>query len=331
LLACPTTAATCRIVDVEAPCRLHFGLLAFGQREGRQYGGVGVMIDKPAIRLQVREARRFETAGPLADRAKQFARNWTQFVGLGAEPACRIDVRSAAAQHSGLGVGTQLGLSVAAGLNAWHGLPQPSPAELAISAGRGLRSAVGTFGFALGGLIVERGKLPGELIAPLDFHSPLPPQWRFVLIQPRSGPGLSGAAEKQAFEHLPSVPEEVTADLVREVRQCLLPAAVHADFEAFSASVYRYGRLAGLCFAPIQGGPYNGPLLTQLVERLRSWGITGVGQSSWGPTLFALLPDENRAQALMDRLSESMPAGSVTVSVAAASLGGATVECRFCS
>ena len=98
------------------------------------------------------------------------------------------------------------------------------------------------------------------------------------------------------------MPVEVTAELVAEVRQRLLPAAAAGDFAAFSESVYRYGRLAGLCFASVQGGPYNGPRLTALVDLVRSQGVRGVGQSSWGPTLFAILPDESQARDFVARM-----------------------------
>jgi beta-RFAP synthase len=314
-----------RIVAVTAPCRLHFGLLAFGRDSGRQYGGVGVMIDKPAIRVRISPSERLSTSGPAAHRAEHFARAWNRSSGLSGQPCCRIEITSAAAQHSGLGVGTQLGLSVAAGLNAWHGRAQPSPAELAISVGRGLRSAVGTYGFAEGGLIVDRGKLPGESIAPLDCRLPLPENWRFVLIQPRTGGGLSGTAEHRAFSQLPAVPEDVSAELREEIRAQMVPAVVEEDFERFSESVYRYGRLAGLCFAAVQGGPYNGPHLAELVDHVRSLGVAGVGQSSWGPTLFAIVENESQAASLIDRLRAGSLAGSAELSVSAANNCGARI------
>jgi beta-RFAP synthase len=202
-----------------------------------------------------------------------------------------------------LGVGTQLALSVAAALTAWFDRPPLPPAELAQSVGRGRRSAIGTYGFATGGLIVERGRLPGEPISPLECRVPVPDAWRFVLIQPRTDAGLSGAAEQTAFDQLPPVPDEVTAELQDELYLRMLPAVKAADFTQFSDSVYRYGRLAGLCFAPVQGGPYNGPQLSRIVDLVRDLGVSGVGQSSWGPTLFALLPGEEQAQEFKARLT----------------------------
>jgi predicted sugar kinase len=204
----------------------------------------------------------------------------------------------------------------------------PSPAELAISVGRGLRSAVGTYGFAEGGLIVERGKLPGERIAPLDVRLALPDHWRFALIHPRDGRGLWGEVEQRAFDHLPAVPGEVTDELTGEVRQRMLAAVASGQFELFSESVYRYGRIAGMCFAEIQGGPYNGPRLTELVEQVRSMGVTGVGQSSWGPTLFAILPDQTAAEDLVASFAKRIPDEDIELSITRASSQGATIARR---
>lgn len=315
-----------RVVHVTAPSRLHFGLFSFGQPVGRQNGGVGVMVDRPAVRLRICASEELETSGALAERAMTFANRWADFCGTSGELPCRIEVLSAAPQHVGLGVGTQLGLSVAAGLNAFLRSSTSSPAELAMSVGRGLRSAVGTYGFARGGLIVDRGKLAGERIAPLDLSLPLPHQWRFVLIRPRAGSGLWGTDEQDAFDRLPPVPREVTAELTEEVRQHMVPAAASGQFDLFSDSVHRFGRVAGTCFAKVQGGPYNGRWLSELVETIRSMGVAGVGQSSWGPTLFAVLPNEIEAMEFAKRMTERVPAEEIDVHIAAVNDQGASID-----
>ena len=293
-------------VTVTAPSRLHFGLLSFGG-QGRQFGGVGAMVDGVGVVLQVRAAERLTARGEYAARVEQFARRWQEFHRR-VELPCEMAVTDAPQEHTGLGVGTQLGLSVAAGLSAFFHLPPQTPVELAISVGRGQRSAVGTYGFALGGLIVERGKLPGEAISPLDCHLDLPAQWGAFLARPRGAAGLANIAEAQAFAELPRVPTAISDELIRIVREELVPVAAQADFAAFSAAVYRYGRLSGECFAPLQGGPYNGPEATAIVELFRAHGLVGVGQSSWGPTIFAFTESNEQAQRLAPALSAALRA-----------------------
>jgi beta-ribofuranosylaminobenzene 5'-phosphate synthase len=291
------------VLLLETPSRLHFGLLSFGRGDQRQFGGVGLMIRRPGLRLEASPADEFETAGLMAERTCEFARLWQAHYGNRDLPRCRLQVLDAPRQHTGLGVGTQLGLGVAVLLHACGGEPCPPPAQLALSVRRGLRSAIGAYGFCEGGMIVERGKLPHEVLSPLDARIHLPDTWRVVLIFPGAGTarlrdGLSGTSEYRAFATLPAVPPETTRAMTRELRQHLVPAAASGDFERFAESVYRYGRRAGECFAPVQEGAYHSPLVESLVRELRREGVRGVGQSSWGPTLFALQPDQRRAEAL---------------------------------
>lgn len=294
-------------VVVEAPSRLHFGLYGFGTGLPRQFGGVGAMIQSPRLRLDARKSNRFESTGHLADRTRAFAERWCRFFDRTELPSVRIDVLECPRAHSGLGVGTQLGLSVAAALNALHEIPSVTPLELAMSVGRGHRSAVGTYGFLSGGLIAERGKLPNEPVSPLDVRVEIPSDWRFVLITPRTATGISGEAEIEAFRRLPPVPSKTYERLIDIARNNLIPSAALQNFESFSAALDAYCFEAGMCFAEVQGGPYNGEVLTEIVRQVRSLGIAAVGQSSWGPTLFAILPTQQAAQRFTARLRTVVP------------------------
>lgn len=293
-----------RIVHVTAGSRLHFGMLSFGQPGRRQFGGAGAMISAPALRLTISESDHLEAAGPLADRAEQClgqvsrrASWWRD------EPPFRIVVETAPPQHAGLGSGTQLGMALARGLAEWFRAPLQSAESLAKAVGRGKRSAVGIHGACLGGFIIEGGKFHGDEISPLVCRHALPETWRFVLIIPETVAGLFGEAEQRAFDRLPPVGLETTSALCRELVCELAPAAASGDFDAFSEGLYRYGRLAGQCFASQQGGVYASPATERLVARCQEIGAHGVGQSSWGPTVYALCRDQTEAEKLVDSLT----------------------------
>jgi beta-ribofuranosylaminobenzene 5'-phosphate synthase len=339
-----------RVVEMFAPSRLHFGMLSFGRPAARQFGGVGAMIDQPGLQLRISPARRFTAEGLLSNRVRATVeRIWERLhsgtcadpsplplpmgEGMAQEflqanfahlPPCRIEVLASPSEHVGLGTGTQLSLAVAAGLNAFLGQQSLAPAELAAWTGRGERSAIGTYGFVHGGLLVETGKAPGELLSPLHQRIELPGAWRFVLICPHDQRGLSGEAERRAFDELPPVPPETTATLEREVFEDLLPAAVERDFKRFSESLYRYGYVAGTCFAGRQGGPFASPRAAELIHTIRELGIRGVGQSSWGPTLFALVPSAAEANLFVDRIRQHLSAAD-TVLVAEPNNTGARI------
>jgi len=294
---------TARSVHVVAPSRLHFGMLSFGQPIVRQFGGAGAMIDAPGLRLSIEASDRFSSEGPLCGRVSEFvAVLRRRSAWLPREPQCRIEVTSAPRQHVGLGSGTQLGMAVAIGLNAFFEGPLRTATEFASAVGRGRRSAIGVHGALEGGLLVEAGKHTHEEISPLVSRVELPSAWRFVLLTFHGEQGLSGAAEEGAFDRLPPVPRATTAELARTLLVELLPAAVDGDFERFGDSLYRFGRVAGECFAAQQGGAFAGPRSSRLVERLRASGVRGVGQTSWGPTLFALTSSLTEAERLIDSL-----------------------------
>jgi beta-ribofuranosylaminobenzene 5'-phosphate synthase len=314
-----------RTVHITAPSRLHFGLWSLGSSSGRQFGGVGAMVERPGLKLTIAEDQTLVSTGRLSMRAVQAAHRWAQFHQR-PPPLVRIRLIESPPEHAGLGTGTQLGLAVAAGLNALFGLPSQTPQELAISAGRGLRSAVGTYGFVHGGLIVDQGKLSGEPISPLDCRLDLPADWRFVLVRPKGLKGLAGEEEAEAMAALPPVPQEVTEELIAEARERLVPAAATGQFDAFARSLHAYGRRAGECFAARQGGPYNGPVLTQLVERIRRLGYEGVGQSSWGPTLFAVAKDTVSAERLAEQVRSGQDAADLELAIAAPCNRGAEIR-----
>jgi beta-ribofuranosylaminobenzene 5'-phosphate synthase len=295
-----------REVEIRGASRLHFGLYGFGHAESRQFGGAGAMLETPQVRLRVFAAETFSVHGALSSRVETFVQRWLHFQQRTQWPACSIDILETPPEHCGLGVGTQLGLAVATAMNAWHDIPPPAPLELALSVERGLRSAVGTYGFLQGGFIAERGKLPTEALAPLDVRLDFPADWRFVLVTPQQLHGIHGAQEIQAFAKLPPMPLAWTEQLIALVRESLVPALAVADFERFSESLYEYCHLAGSAFATVQGGAYHGPLLTELVNTFRSWGVAGVGQSSWGPTLFCLFPHTDSAKAFLERVREEL-------------------------
>jgi beta-RFAP synthase len=320
---------TDRVIRIIASSRLHFGMLSVNQPRARRYGGVGAMVDAPTLELVIRAAAKLEAEGPLADRALQAARLATRSLrseGQAAMPPCRIEVVQAPPLHVGLGTGTQLAMAVAAGLGAWWDRAPMSADGLARCVGRGKRSAIGLYGFACGGLLYESGKSDDDEISPLVRRVAIPPAWRFVLARPRGERGLCDEAERRAFADLPPVPVERTETLRNEAVEHLLPAAAEGKFEEFSESLYRFGHLAGLSFAARQGGAFAGARLASLVEWIRDCGVRGVGQSSWGPTLFAVLPDASSASDVVGQIRNRTDWDTLELTVASPENHGARVK-----
>jgi beta-ribofuranosylaminobenzene 5'-phosphate synthase len=292
-------------VRVDAPARLHLGMLDPSGDGPRRFGGLGVAVRRPAVVIEASASDELTVMGPDGERAMAVARRCRE--ALGDVPGARVRVLEAIPAHAGLGSGTKLALAVAAALSALAGR-SPDPAALARIAGRGARSGVGLWTFALGGLVVEGGRRTGSAEpAPLLARHAMPAEWRCVLAIPAAEPGLSGGAEEAAFADLRPDPDR-SAEIAQIVLTALLPALVEADLVACGAALSRLQRLVGDAFASVQGGTFH-PQAAPLVDALLGLGAAGAGQSSWGPAVYGLVGSEAQGSEIARGLEAELGAG----------------------
>ena len=316
-------------VTISTPSRLHFGLLRFEQARGPSFGGLGMMIAEPRTTVRMAPANEWRNTGADGERAMAYAQRALDALGSrGVEgpQGIRLDVVELIPAHHGLGSGTQLALAVATGVRTLCGLRETNADELAAIVGRGRRSAIGCHGFKLGGLLYELGSLPDESLGRLAKRVDVPREWRIVLVTASHNAGLSGAGEIDAFSQLPPVPGETTARLESLASASILPAAVRGDLDAFGEALFDYGRLAGECFASVQGGPYASAEIAACVARIRELGVRGVGQSSWGPTVFAFVENQTRAEAVVANLRATPAWANHAMRITSADNHGADVS-----
>jgi beta-RFAP synthase len=298
-------------VFVEAPARLHFGVLDLRGELGRRFGGIGAAVPSPSLLLEARPSPRFTVDGPPAEveRALEFGRRFLRHYNLagGAE----ILLHRTIPAHAGLGSGTQLALAIARALAEQHGLSTDA-ATLAHAVGRGRRSAIGTWTFAFGGFVLEGGRHPGGTgVAPLLARLPMPREWRCVIVVPEGEPGLAGDEEAAAFARLPAPDAHAVERVAHLVLMQLLPALAEANLAEFGTALSEVQRVTGSWFADALGGVFAPGQSAELVGRLRDWGATGVGQSSWGPAVYGLVADASAAGALAERARGIVGPGGV--------------------
>lgn len=301
-----------RIVRIEAPARLHFGMLDLRGSLGRRFGGIGAGIFDPSLLLEVERADAVEAEGADAHRAAAFATRYLASQGI--RGGAKIVIRRAIPSHAGLGSGTQLGLAVARGIAELYEL-HTDTRLLAAEVDRGRRSAIGTWLFDGGGFIVEGGRLEGvDRIAPLLARLDIPESWRCVVAIPRNATSVSGESELQAFRELPAPPLREVEHVAHLVVMALLPALVDGDLGAFGSAVTEIQQINGRWFAPAQGGSFASGLSTELIDRMSRWGAAGVGQSSWGPAVYGIVDGDDAAADLASN-ARTLLNGSGTVYV----------------
>jgi beta-ribofuranosylaminobenzene 5'-phosphate synthase len=122
----------------------------------------------------------------------------------------------------------------------------------------------------------------------------------------------------------------MTAELARLVLLGILPSLIEHDLPAFGDSLHEFNRRVGEMFEPWQGGVYANPQSAELIDWLRGQGINGVGQSSWGPTVFAI-GEEDRLRrtrtALLRRFSLSEEEVLLTAATNRGATRSSTPEC----
>ncbi|RMG38381.1 MAG: hypothetical protein D6725_07250 [Planctomycetota bacterium] len=417
-------------IEVRSGARLHFGLLAAGGRSQIEYGGVGVIVDRPHMCV---------CAGPAgAEAATGGERSWTICGGerwavartlevlrrleggrargdssdedpfgvlralaadeavetcesprcSGPVPMCgRMELRSVPPPHTGFGSGTQFCLSVGLAavlcrLRQWgwrvrRGVIGGEPADgagrrpdgwsareraavtmacrLADRLGRSRRSAVGTIGFAVGGLVAEGAVLDPSAVPVRDggsrvrFWAPgdgsraaggpkapvrpfarvtVPDGWRFLVVWRRAVRGVAGHRERRVFRELCPMNNGVVRSLRRLANEELLRAAASADFDAFAQALVEYGSLVGRFFSAYQGGTLADARLSRVLRQLPARFRLGWAQSSWGPAVFAPCRTQAMAEQLERELHHRLPADAYRTVVAAPRNAGASVALR---
>ncbi len=286
-------------VRVEAPARLHLGFMDLNGNLGRRFGSLGLALEGIATEIEVRPCRTLQVeGGPVSTQVRVSTCAVSLIEKLGLPRGVRIAIHRAIPDHVGLGSGTQLALAIATGLSRLYGV-ELLTRRMASLMSRGKRSGIGIGAFDTGGFILDGGCGSENMPPPVIMQTAFPEDWRLLLIFDERGSGIHGDEEKEAFRTLPVFPEKQAAALCRLVMMQALPALAEQDCERFGAAIGHLQRVVGDYFAPAQSGRFASPDVTQVLEWLMEQNIHGIGQSSWGPTGFAILDSQPRADALL--------------------------------
>lgn len=289
-----------RRVIVQAPARLHLGLIDMHGGLGRVDGGIGLALEEPATLLEARRGEGLVVTGGNEEtrrRAEVACRHMLAHLGI--HDGVELTLRRTVAPHAGLGSGTQLALASATAVCGLFAREFP-PATIAAVTGRGGTSGIGTAAFSGGGFIIDGGHNfgPGRektdfrpsaasggvkvspVVARLDF----PGDWRIVIAVPAVGEVVSGELERDIFRRHCPVPSSEVGEVCREVIMRLLPGVQDHDLDLFGAAV---NRLQELGFKKVEQSIQH-PRTVSLMEAMVGAGAACAGLSSFGPTVFAV-------------------------------------------
>jgi beta-ribofuranosylaminobenzene 5'-phosphate synthase len=301
---------------VSCPSRLHFGLFAVGNQTAYQFGGVGLMVEAPRTEISVEWSEQLEIVASEETPIRMAIDRWWEWIKINfskelagrfkapADLPIRFTLRFLPPRHHGLGSGTQLAFATAVALNSALALPLPSREIMAHTLERGRRSAIGSYGFFQGGLLVDRGRQENELISPLDLRLNFPQHWPITILIDREATraGCWGNEEVVAFEKLAATSESQRQEMVAIVRDGIVRSVLQEDYLTFADGVYDFGRRSGMFFEQVQMGAFHSHQVADLIELIRSTPTRAVGQSSWGPGVFAISSHVQDATNLAERI-----------------------------
>lgn len=311
-------------VEVFAPSRLHLGFLDLEGSLGRKFASLGITLDGPKTHIAATRSDAASVRGPSSDRALKVLDRLARELGL--DLPVDLTIHQAIPEHVGLGSGTQMSLAVGVALSRLAG-KDTTPRQIANVLDRGARSGIGIAGFETGGVILDGGRGGGTDVPPVLSRMDFPDDWRIVLVSDPAFKGLSGTAEVEGFKTLPPFPAELAGRLCRLMIMRILPALAERDLPMFGTGVTELQSIMGDHFAASQGGRFTSSNVAEVLSWFQAQGVQGIGQSSWGPTGFALLPSQIEAENLL-RQAQDRRYSSTTLTLCRGLNTGGTVTIR---
>ena len=277
-------------VEVITSARLHMGFFDLSGSKAPTYGSLGMSIDAPRTHIELAKNDITLIDTKSNENVAKIVENIVNSFDIKLKFSLKIHESIPA--HTGLGSGTQLALAIGAGLNQLFHL-NLSSMDIAKQAKRGKRSGIGIAAFEQGGVLVDSGKTNNEL-PHIALRHRFSDDWRVLLVSDSTSTGVHGEAELQAFQLL----KPAQSSLRDMVFNHMMPALQRRDLLTFGACMQDLQAYNGAYFAPVQGGHYASKAVASVLAWLQQNGAACVGQSSWGPTGFAILESAQHAESL---------------------------------
>lgn len=295
---------------IKTPSRLHVTLIDLNGRYGRIDGGVGITTRNPRLILEgkIGDETLVEFSQPdlLKDTIDDYRDKILQAASkinkhLSIDDSYHFKVKNVFPSHSGLGSGTQISLAVAKLILKMNHQDLEAP-QIGEIVGRGGTSGIGVASFADGGFIVDSGHKkavkkdflpssaskasPPPVIARYDF----PEDWKIIMVIPHVERKVFGDGEVNIFQKYCPIHVEEVQELTHLLFMKMMPAVLEEDLDCFGEAI---NNVQNIGFKKIELKLQN-PFISKLMDDLRQGGASGVGMSSFGPTVYAITDTDSK-------------------------------------
>lgn len=292
-------------MKIETSARLHLSLIDLNGSEGRIDGGIGITLKDPTLEIECIEND--DSTNILFDNSiskdlinKEYSQkileatnNMKKYLSIDTEYTFKIN--KIYPIHHGLGLGTQLLLSVGQLISQLNDTPLEIN-QIAKIIQRGGTSGIGVESFNHGGFIVDGGHKknikkdflpssystvsPPPILARYDF----PKKWNIILVIPDIPGGASGKKEKDIFQSYTPININDVEKISYLTLMKLMPAVIEEDLQCFSDAI---NKIQELGFKKIEKN-LQYPVIHDIINYMKDNGIETAGMSSFGPTCFGI-------------------------------------------
>lgn len=290
-------------ITLEAPSRLHFGLVDLGGVTRRAFGGIGCFLQNPSTLIRFSPVR---TGLRVGGSTPEYLRSDLDFAIAALQERFpnaigEVEVFRTPLSHAGLGSKTSAVLGCLKSVVLGNSLNIDDDGLKRMSR-RGGASGVGVHGFFEGGMIVDCGHaerphgpwLPSgaydiESLPLKTLRIPMPSTWKVHLMVP-PGSIVSGDNERAFFERSTPLAREEVLQALAAIWHGIVPAVLGVDLKLFHESLMDLSR-CGLKQKELQAQPGSRDLLNSI----DGLGNFAAGMSSMGPLVFAVSEGSNSA------------------------------------
>ncbi len=299
-------------MKIESPCRIHIGLIDLNGSIGRVDGGVGISLKEPSILIEGKESSEIEIETDeenpdIIERVKSSSKKILNYIG---EEGIYLKIKRTIPQHTGLGSGTQLSLSVGKLISLIYG-KNIDVLTLSKIMGRGGTSGIGVYAFESnipGGFIVDGGHSFGPNKDKSEFkpsssskNVPPPPlifkyplDWKVVLVIPE-GNNIYGNKEVDIFKKYCPIPLNETEKLSHLILMKMIPSVIEKDIHSFGDVVNKFQFLG---FKKIEVSLQR-DFIRNFIKKLHDEGCYS-GLSSFGPTVYSICENNDDIKKVVD-------------------------------
>ncbi|MEM3832350.1 MAG: hypothetical protein QW128_01950 [Thermoprotei archaeon] len=297
---------------IETGSRIHLGFFNT-INSYTAYGSIGMSLKEPSYMMSVDVHDSILIENDKSDRVLPICQQIVRLLNIG---GLKIRVFDEIPSHVGFGSTTQLKLALGVSASRLYNL-RMSVRDLAGLVGLGFASGIGIASFEDGGFIIDSGRFLSEnkIIPPVTGSNDIPKvisrikiptSWRFILATPLHKKGFSEDNERIIMMNPRPMPPSISSEISRLILTGLIPAILWNNPKLFGKFLTKIQFMVGEYFKPIQGGIFCCEETEFIVKTLISLGAYGAGQSSWGPTAYGIIDNDQLAKRILNKLKHRL-------------------------